>query len=256
MKCGLLITHCKSYSKGEIRCSMTRHPAKIILRRSINLSKTHVLLSIAIAANGILVSSLGPTLSEESPFSANINVHAPLALLAIPFMATGALALTIPIVLLFVYDKNNGVLERFLSLGMDQSDIYRRYLKASIMLALIFLPLTITAFLVAGRILGTNMIVLLEVSGVLIVLSLSVVTLVSMSMMSFSSLQKERVGANQPVGVGIGGLVVLPYYVIPFGWPLQNALILELGIALGIGAVSVTMLFLSSRLISREKLLP
>ena len=53
MKCGLLIIHCKSYSKGEIRCCMTRDPAKIILKRSINLSKTHVLLSIAIAANGM-----------------------------------------------------------------------------------------------------------------------------------------------------------------------------------------------------------
>jgi hypothetical protein len=236
---------------------MTTDPAKIIVRRSINLSKTHILLSIAIAANGILVSSLGLTLSKVSPFPGNMDIHTSLALLAIPFMATGALALTIPVVLLFVYDKNNGVLERFLSLGMDQSDIYRRYLKASILLALIFLPLAITAFLVAGGVLGSpSMMILLEASGVLVVLTLSVVTLVSMCMMSFSSLQKERVGANQPVGVGIGGLLVLPNYVIPFSWPPQNALILELGIALVIGAVSVAMLFLSSKLISREKLLP
>jgi len=220
------------------------------------LSKTHVLLSIAIAANGMLVSSLGPTLSKGSPFSGAVDIHTSLALLTIPFMATGALALTIPVVLLFVYDKNNGVLERFLSLGMNQSDIYRRYLKASIMLALVFLPLAITAFLVAGWVRGTSMMVLLEASVVLVVLTLSVVTLVSMSMMSFSSLQKERVGANQPVGVGIGGLVVLPNYVIPFALPPQSALIMELGIALVIGAVSVAMLFLSSRLISREKLLP
>jgi len=235
---------------------MARDHARIILRRSINLSKTHVLLSIAIAANGILVTSLGSTLSRGPPLPASIDIHTSLVLLAIPFMATGALALTIPVVLLFVYDKNNGVLERFLSLGMDQSDIYRRYLKASIMLALIYLPLAITALLVAGWIAGTNMMISLEASGVLIVLTLSVVTLVNMSMMSFSSLQKQRVGANQPVGVGIGGLVVLPNYIIPFGWPPQTALILEFGIALGIGAVSIALLFLSSRLISREKLLP
>jgi hypothetical protein len=235
---------------------LTTDPAKIIVRRSINLSKTHVLLSIAIAANGILVSSLGSTLSRSPQLPGNIDIHTSLALMAIPFMATGALALTIPVVLLFVYDKNNGVLERFLSLGMDQSDIYRRYLKASIMLALIFLPLAITAFMVAALVFGTNMMIILQASGVLVVLTISVVTLVSTSMMSFSSLQKERVGANQPVGVGIGGLVVLPYYIIPFSWPPQNALILELGIALVIGAVSVGMLFLSSKLISREKLLP
>ena len=185
-----------------------------------------------------------------------MNVHTSVALLAIPFMATGALALTIPVVLLFVYDKNNGVLERFLSLGMNQSDIYKRYLKASIMLALIFLPPAITAFMVSGWALGTNMMILDGASGVVVVLSLSVVTLVSMSMMSFSSLQKERVGANQPVGIGLGGLVVLPDYVIPFIWPPQNALLLEAGIALAIGAGSVALLIFSSRLISREKLLP
>lgn len=235
--------------------SMTTDPAKIIVRRSVNLSRTYVLLSIAIAANGIVVSSLGPTL-KGTPFPDNNDLHTSLPLLAIPLMATGALAITIPVVLLFVYDKNNGVLERFLSLGMNQSDIYKRYLKASIMLALIFLPLAVTAFLVAGWIRGTNMMILLEASLVLVVLTLSVVTLVNMSMMSFSSLQKQRVGANQPVGVGIGGLMVLPDYIIPFGWPPQDALFLELCIALVIGAVSVVLLFLSSKLISREKLLP
>jgi len=124
------------------------------------------------------------------------------------------------------------------------------------MLAFIFLPLAITAFLVTGTIRGTDMTILLPATGVIIVLTLSVVTLVSMSMMSFSSLQKERVGANQPVRVGIGGLVVLPDYIVPFSWPAQNALMLELSIAVIIGAISVGMLFLSSRLTSKEKLLP
>ena len=234
---------------------MTADPAKVIVKRSISLSKTHVLLAIAITANGLLFSSVGPVLSRAYPLPGGIDAHTSLTLLAVPFIAAGALALTIPVVLLFVYDKNNGVLERFLSLGMNQADIYRRYLKASIMLALVFLPVAISAFLLAGRMFGADLTMLLEVSGVLVVLSLSVVTLVTMFMMSFSSLQKERVGANQPAGIGIGGMLILPNYVIPFAWP-QNAITLELAIALAIGAVSIAMLFLSGKLISREKLLP
>ena len=75
-------------------------------------------------------------------------------------------------------------------------------------------------------------------------------------MMSFSALQKERVGASQPVGAGIGGLVLLPYYVIPLSRPAQDAVQIGLAVAITIGAVAVALLFLSSRLISREKLLP
>jgi hypothetical protein len=112
-------------------------------------------------------------------------------LLSIPLLTTSALTLTTPVVLLFVYDKNNGVLERFLSLGMTQADIYRRYLKASVLLTLIFLPIILVAYLLTGWVVGTNMTILLEVSGLLVVLCLSVVTLVTMCMMAFGSLQKQ-----------------------------------------------------------------
>jgi hypothetical protein len=64
------------------------------------------------------------------------------------------------------------------------------------------------------------------------------------------------VGASQPIGIGLGGIVVLPDYFIPFTQPIQYAMTLELGIGLATGAVSILLLVLSSRLISREKLLP
>ncbi|HKU49488.1 MAG TPA: hypothetical protein VJP79_06035 [Nitrososphaera sp.] len=235
-----------------------RDPTTIIVRRSLSLSRTYVLLSIAIAANGIFFSSFGNMLARETPVVGDINsdIQTSVPLLSIPLMATAALTLSIPVSLLFVYDKNNGVLERFLSLGLTQADIYKRYLKASIRLALVFLPAAIAVYLTVGWLAGSNMAVLLLASAVIVVLGLSVVTLVSMSMMSFSSMQKERVGANQPVGIGIGGLVVIPYYVIPFGWPIPGAVRLELAIAVAIGAAALALLVLAGRLIKREKLLP
>jgi hypothetical protein len=42
-----------------IEFGMASYPAIIIVKRGLSLSKTYVLLSIAIAANGILVSSFG-----------------------------------------------------------------------------------------------------------------------------------------------------------------------------------------------------
>jgi hypothetical protein len=165
------------------------------------------------------------------------------------------MTLTIPVILLFVYDKNNGVLERFLSLGLNQADIYKRYLKASLWLALTFLPIIIILYVAIGSAVGIDLTLLLKASGVLVLLALSVVTLLAMSMMAFSSLQKQRVGANQPLGLGIGGLVVIPYYIIPIVFP-RDAIFIELGVALVIGAVSIALLILSSKLISREKLLP
>ncbi len=40
-----------------------------------------------------------------------------------------------PVILLYVYDKNNGVLEHLLSIGWNQNDIFKQYLKAALFLA-------------------------------------------------------------------------------------------------------------------------
>ena len=42
---------------------------------------------------------------------------APIFLLPVSFMSFGLLIFTMPVILLYVYDKNNGVLEYLLSLG-------------------------------------------------------------------------------------------------------------------------------------------
>src|SRR5208283_5693539 len=68
-------------------------------------------------------------------------------LLALPLDMVPVLMLATPVVLLFVYDKNNGVLEYLLSLGMTQRDIYMRYIKAALLLAFVFSIIFVPAVL-------------------------------------------------------------------------------------------------------------
>ena len=74
-------------------------------------------------------------------------------------------------------------------------------------------------------------------------------------MMSFSSLQKQRVGSNQPLGMAIGVFTVLPAYVVPLVAP-SLAVTFDSLLAGLIAVLSLVMYLASSRLISREKLLP
>jgi hypothetical protein len=164
--------------------------------------------------------------------------------------------LVTPVVLLYVYDKNNGVLEYFLSLGMTQKEIYERYLKAALLIVSIFLIVDVTANLVAGFILRVNMTVLTEAVGLASVIALAAVSLLIMIMISFSSLQKTRMGANQPLGLIVGFLMVLPDYGIPFIQPYSLVVPLELAQAVILTIIAITMLVLSNRLINRENLLP
>ncbi len=230
-----------------------------IALRSLSLSKTYAVLSIAIAANGLLFPQLGVLLSRDvvtakAPHAGDFQQSIPL--LSVPLLAISVQTIAIPVVLLYVYDRNTGVLERFLSLGMSQSDIYRRYLQAAILLSLTMLGGVLAAHISTGLLVRTAPVIIAETSILLAILSMSVVTFVVISMMAFSSLQRQRVGANQPVGLALGGLVVVPDYIIPFVFPRTAAVLIELAIAAAIAAAALSLLFLSKRLISREKLLP
>jgi len=59
-----------------------------------------------------------------------------------------------PVLLLFVYDKNNGVLEYMLSIGMTQSSLFRSYLQAALALAGIILTAEVTGNAALTLILG------------------------------------------------------------------------------------------------------
>ncbi len=238
---------------------MPNEPFIIIAKRSLNLGITYAVIGAIISVIGIVFSNLAvltsSNLTNVPSESSGKQALSTFPLLAIPMITFGALALATTVVILYVYDKNNGVLEYFLSVGMDQQDIYMGYLKASLLLATILLVIVIPIDIVTGLLLGNDRILLLDISFLTPLLALSTVSFVNIIMMAFSSLQKQRVGSNQPLGIALGFVVVMPTYVVPFVFP-SFATQIDLIIIACIDGLSLGMFFLASRLIKREKLLP
>ncbi|MDA4129696.1 MAG: hypothetical protein OK457_02890 [Thaumarchaeota archaeon] len=240
-------------------------PGIIIAKRSLSLSKTYVVIGVFLGLISVLISSI-PTLLNTFPSSTGIplgNSTFPggltfqeyFRLISVPLQVFASIAFSTPVLLLYVYDKNNGVLEYFLSLGMDQGDIYRRYLKAALILTGGLVSFEIVANVVAGIIQGANLSILLELSGLVVLIALPVVSLVTIIMIAFSSLQKQRIGSNQPLGIALGVVMVFPSYIGPLVIP-SLAIPIDLAIVVSVSVLTIVMLLLSSRLISREKLLP
>lgn len=242
---------------------MSNDQSAIIAKRSISLSKTFVAIGIFLALLGVLISSLpsliGSVASAGIPVNATgsgrLDLATALPLVSVALQVFAAITFATPVLLLYVYDKNNGVLEYFLSLGMDQRDIYGQYLKAALMLSTGLVGIEVAVNGAVGIIEGLNVLLLAEVSALVVALALPVVSFGTLVMMSFSSLQKQRVGANQPLGMAIGILMVMPAYVIPLVAP-SLAVTLDLLLAGVIAVLSLLTYLSSSRLISRAKLLP
>jgi len=226
----------------------------------LSLAKTYPVIAVILTLVGLGLGasgashgiSLGSTSIGVNASSRGASTGVPF--LAVPLQALAAMLFATPVVLLFVYDKNNGVLEYLLSLGMSQRDIYRQYLKAALILAGGIGVLDVVIDIASGIISGTGS-VLFQIPLLAVILGLSVVSLVTVVMMSFSSLQKQRVGSNQPLGMTVGTFLVLPTYLIPF-LVSSIAFWVDLVWAGIILSVSLVMLVASSRIISREKLLP
>lgn len=234
----------------------------IIAKRSVSLSKTYPILGIILSLFGLLISSLPGIVGNNSTTgiglnatgTSGLNLTTGLPLISVPLQVFGAVIFATPVLLLFVYDKNNGVLEYFLSLGMSQQDVYRRYLKAALFLSSAIVVFDVVIDVAAGLLRNTSGL-MLEVSGLVALLALPAVSFGTLIMMSFSSLQKQRVGSNQPLGMAIGVFVVLPAYAAPLVVP-SLALVIDLILAGLILVLSLLMYITSGRLISREKLLP
>ena len=114
----------------------------VAAKRALGLNKFYLAVAIAIGL-GVLF-FLNPTLATSSTSSNNSTnissaTSSPLPLFAVPFTVVPMMMLTTPMVVLFVYDKNNGVLEYLISLGMTQGDIFARYLKAALLVAVSYL---------------------------------------------------------------------------------------------------------------------
>ncbi|MDA4117314.1 MAG: hypothetical protein OK455_03110 [Thaumarchaeota archaeon] len=242
---------------------MSSDQGTIIAKRGASLSKTYLVIGVFLALLAVLVSGASSLLgglsvtgvpaSTTGPGGLNLTTALPLVSVALQVFA--AILFSTPVLLLYVYDKNNGVLEYFLSLGMSQGDIYRQYLKAALILSSGLVGLDVVIDIAAGLIERASWLLLLEVSGLVVAIALPAVSFATLIMMSFSSLQKQRVGSNQPLGMAIGVFTVLPAYAVPFVAP-SLALETDLLLAGLIAGISLLLYLSSSRLISREKLLP
>ena len=234
------------WKKHKRSLSKLPNSAVIFAKRSLSLSKIYSAVGIFFAAFGVFV-SIAFILAGQS---------VPVAYFLFPsaFMAFGMLMFSTSVILLYVYDKNNGVLEYLLSLGWSQSDIFKCYLKSALLISLALFTAEFIANVVAIVITGALQgLVTLAFTAML---GFSAISLITIAMMAFSSLQKQRVGANSPLALTIGVPIIIPTFYIPFFLPFYVAILVELFIIALAGGLSIVLLILSSRLIRREKMLP
>lgn len=228
---------------------------KVTMKRSIKLSKTHFILGIVLAVYSVILSNILSIVPSDAANPTPVELMNSFPFLSVAMLSLSALLFSLPVVMLFVYDKNNGVLEYLLSTGLDQLDIFKGYIKASVSLAICLLIFSIIFNSILGIILG-NIIELLAIMAVLtFAIGISEVFLVTICMMAFSSLQKTPMGANQPLGVVIGVIPIFPAIILPMIFP-SYAIIINLLIAAIILLISSALLVSVKRLILREKLLP
>ena len=222
----------------------------IFAKRSLKLNKVQSGMGIVLAAIGLFAFDVLPVFYSDA--------LAILVLLAVPFMVLGIFIFSTPVSLLFVYDKNNGVLEYLISLGWNQGDIFKRYLKAALLLGLILFTVELSVTMILDIVEGAEAYILHDLAWLTLIagFGLSVVSFVTIAMIAFSSLQRPVGGnANSPLALSLGGLLILPtFYIQAFSYDV--AVLVDLAIPILAGAVSILLLVLSSRLIRREKMLP
>lgn len=230
---------------------------RVTMRRSVNLNKTYVIIGIAIAIYGTIISNLVPVLQTNPaiPTNTSIDLSNIFPILSVAFLSLSATLFSMPVVMLFVYDKNNGVFEYLLSTGLDQLDVFKGYVKASLLLSSALLAFSIVLNTIIGIYLGNSFTLIASIAVLTFSIGISVVFLMTVSMIAFSSLQKTRTGANSPLGVTIGVIPVLPALILPIVFP-SYATIIDISIAAITLLASVALLLSISRLIVREKLLP
>jgi len=231
--------------------------SQVTRKRSVGLSKTYFILGLGMTVYGVFLSNVLTLIPEDAGNMGGTPVEllSSFPFLSVAFLSLSALFFSLPVVMLFVYDKNNGVLEYLLSTGLDQLDIFKGYVKAALTLAAYLLVFAIVFNTVFGVFLGTSL-SSLAVMGVLsFVIGMSEVFLVTISMMAFSSLQKTPMGANQPLGIIVGIVPMFPALILPLIFPLY-AIVIDSLIAAVILLISLALLMSVGRLILREKLLP
>ncbi len=228
---------------------------QVTMKRSVRLSKAYFVLGIVITIYGIVLSNIMSIIPAASVNPPPIDLSSNFPVLSVALLSLSGLLFSLPVVMLFVYDKNNGVLEYLLSTGLDQLDIFKGYVKASLMLATYLLAFATILNTAIGFILGTSPSLLGSMAVLTFAIGISEVFLVTVCMVAFSSLQKTPMGANQPLGVVIGIIPMFPALLLPIVFPAY-AIVIDFLIAVITLLVSLVLLLSIGRLILREKLLP
>jgi len=228
---------------------------QVTMRRSVRLSRTYFVLGVMMSGYGIVLSNIISLIPTDSVNPAPVDLTNSFPVLSVALLSLSALLFSLPVVMLFVYDKNNGVLEYLLSTGLDQLDIFKGYVKASLSLAAYLLVFSIIFNTAVGIFLGTSLGLLASMALLTFAIGISEVFLVTVCMIAFSSLQKTPMGANQPLGVVIGVIPMFPALILPLVFPSQ-AIVIDILIAAVTLLVSLALLLSIGRLILREKLLP
>ena len=228
---------------------------QVTMRRSVSLSRTYFILGTAMTVYGIILSNIMSIIPSGSVTPAPIDLSNNFPVLSVALLSLSAVLFSLPVVMLFVYDKNNGVLEYLLSTGLNQLDVFKGYVKASLALAIYLLVFAIMLNTVVGVFLGTGLGLLASMAVLTFVIGVSEVFLVSVCMVAFSSLQKTPMGANQPLGVIVGVIPMFPALILPIVFPAY-AILVDLSIASITLTASLALLLSIGRLILREKLLP
>jgi hypothetical protein len=245
-----LTTHTLNQNDGKYKGSRNKLPNGTIIfaKRSLSLNKIQSAMGILLSFIGILALD-ALVLTKDAPER--------VFLVSVPFMVFGMLIFAAPVFLLYVYDKNNGVLEYLLSLGWNQSSIFKRYLKAALFLALTLFIGEFAANVAVSVVAGTQSVILLGlvVLALTAALGFSVVSLVTVAMVAFSSLQKQRVGGNSPLALSLGVAIAFPTW-FAYNLGFFAGVLIDLLIAAVASVLSIVLLILSSRLIRREKMLP
>ena len=228
---------------------------QVTMKRSVRLSRTYFILGIVMTVYGVVLSNLMSIIPSDSTNPAPIDLANNFPVLSVALLSLSAVLFSLPVVMLFVYDKNNGVLEYLLSTGLDQHDVFKGYVKASLVLAIYLLVFAVILNTVVGVLLGTSLSLLASMTVLTFAIGISEVFLVSVCMVAFSSLQKTPMGANQPLGVIVGVIPMFPALILPIVFP-SYAIVIDLSIAAITLIVSLALLLSVGRLILREKLLP
>jgi len=229
------------------------------MKRSTRLSKSYFIIGAITTVYGVVLSNLMTVIPKIIPPDIDtpvpIDLMSSFPLLSIALLSLSAVLFALPVIMLFVYDKNNGVLEYLLSTGLDQLDIFKGYVKASLVLATYLLVFAIILNTAVGALIGTSLTVLVTIAVLTFAIGMSEVFLVSVCMVAFSSLQRTPMGANQPLGVIVGIVPMFPALFLPLAFP-KYAVLVDLIIAAVTLLASIALLLSISRLIRREKLLP